>query len=562
MDFLYPKSEDEDRIILLLLVAKDQTTEAICYDWDASEGLRHVRPRVTARCLPPEDRLPTILVPLTKATSFMLVTTVSMAVYKNVLDTGAERAPSRYPIPSTDRESQRCPLWTRWARPYRNWLYNQKHDDIYLCREDGKVFYLEIGNEGEIEHQSHLGELGCDVDAAFDILDFGFEGGDLLLVAGNMGDGGLFIQRAREHPTCVQKFLNWAPVMDSVVIGSAHEAIDRGNSSAAGNTAGERLFACSASTIGRGAVVELRHGIEARIGLVIPLEDLSSTRDIWTMQDNIDGGTYLLTSDPVSSTLLYLPTDTGEEIYAIDESESGLNFSAQTLASGCTPSGVIIQVTDGSINLASPREPTSNLSFRFDVGQNVLAAAVHGASSLFATAVRSNDEVRIHLGRVLSSDGGLQIQDVGQPISISYEPISLSIERFDSTGFIFVGTSRGKLVIYHIEEERIAPSAEYGIELEEGDDVSKAIESLARVNTAKYNKPEKSTLFCGLRSGALVPFDISVNKAGNASLIGMEICFSSSFFDKVANSSTSFRTEARQTLQTRTDFCQVKWQPD
>jgi len=536
MDFLYPKSEDEDRIILLLLVSKDHITEAICYDWDASESLRHARPRVTARSLPPEDRLPTILVPLTKATSFMLVTPVSMAVYKNVLDTGAERAPIRYPIPSADRESQRSPLWTRWARPYRNWLYNQKHDDIYLCREDGKVFYLEIGNEGEVEHQSHLGELGCDVDAAFDILDIGFEGGDLLLVAGNMGDGGLFIQRAREHPTCVQKFLNWAPIMDSVVVGSAHKAIDRDSYSATGNTAGDRLFACCGSTIGRGAVVELRYGIEARIGLVIALEDLSSTRDIWTMRDKIDGGTYLLISDPVSSTLLYLPPDTGEEIYAMDESESGLNFSAQTLAAGCTPSGVFIQVTDSSINLAAPREPTSNFCFRYETAQTVVTAAIDGINSLVATAVRSNGEMHIHLGRVLSSEGALQIQSVGQPVSIPYEPISLSIESFGSAFFIFVGTSGGKLVTYRIEDERIVPSAEYGVELEERDDVSKAIESLARVNTVKDNKLEESTLFCGLRSGTLVPFHISIDSTGTAFLIGLEILLLYiQIFNKFAN---------------------------
>jgi hypothetical protein len=233
-------------------------------------------------------------------------------------------------------------------------LYNQKHDDIYLCREDGKIFYLEIGNEGEIEHQSHLGQLGCDVDAAFDILDIGFQGGDLLLVAGNMGDGGLFIQKAREHPTCVQKFLNWAPIIDSVIVDTSSSSTSHGHhTSLKGNISQERLFACTGSTIGQGAVVELRYGIEARIGLVIPLEHLSGTRDIWTMSDDVNGGTYLLASDPVSSTLLYFPTDTGEEICAMDESQSGLDFSAHTLAGGCTPSGVIIQVTDHSINLTS-----------------------------------------------------------------------------------------------------------------------------------------------------------------------------------------------------------------
>ena len=82
MEFLHPKSEGENKIILLLLVAQNQATYAICYEWDANV-LRNSFPRVTKRLLPFEDRLPTMVIPLTKTSSFMLVTTNSMAVYKN-----------------------------------------------------------------------------------------------------------------------------------------------------------------------------------------------------------------------------------------------------------------------------------------------------------------------------------------------------------------------------------------------------------------------------------------------------------------------------------------------
>ncbi|KAF7597096.1 hypothetical protein BBP40_010570 [Aspergillus hancockii] len=387
MEFLYPRPEDDSKILLLLLVAQDQITHAICYEWDAKEPLRQASPIVTKRLLPFEDRLPTMLIPLTKTSSFMLVTTTAMSVYKNRLD--PRRQPSKYPLYVPDRESRRSPLWTRWARPLRNWLYNQKHDDIYLCREDGQIFYLGIGNEGEVENQAHLGQLCCDVDAAFDILDFGHEGGDLLVAAGNTGDGGLFVQKARDHPRCVQKFMSWTPVTDSVIVKSPSP-----QSPFSTDVASDRLFVCTTSSFAQGAIVELRHGIEAQIGLVVSLEELSSTRDIWTMSNGTHGGVLVLTSDPVSSLLLDLPADFGEEICAVDEAGSGLDFGSQTVAAGCTNSGIIIQVTDKAIHVGVTAEPMLGSRFEYSGGQNIAVAAVNGSASLVVAAVRDQDPIK------------------------------------------------------------------------------------------------------------------------------------------------------------------------
>ncbi|KAI9931792.1 hypothetical protein MW887_010371 [Aspergillus wentii] len=338
------------------------------------------------------------------------------------------------------------------------------------------MFYLEIGSEGEVENQTHLGHLCCDVDAAFDILDIGHEGGDLLLAAGNMGDGGLFVQKARDHPRCVQKFLNWAPVTDSVLVSSASQG------PLAAEIASDRLFACSASTFGQGAVVELRYGIEAQIGLVIQLEDLSSTRDIWTMPDSVDGGVYILTSDPVSSILFYLPPDFGEEICAIDEANSGLNFSAQTLAAGCTPDGVVIQVTEKAIHLGAITGSLSNFRFDYDPNQSAAVAAVNDSTSSVVAIVRTSHEFYIHTTRATSLNGQLQLYDIDGPIKIDHEPAQ---------------------------------------EVERSDDISKAIESLATIKFATEGSLGRSILFCGLRSGILVPFEVSVVGDSPASPIEM-----------------------------------------
>ncbi|PWY95522.1 thermotolerance protein [Aspergillus sclerotioniger CBS 115572] len=507
MEFLYPKSEDSDKIILILLVAQDHLTHAVCYEWDANESLRQAAPRVTRKVLPLEDRLPTMLIPLTKTSSFLLVTTTSMAVYQNKLD--PQRHPSRYPLPVYERESQKSPLWTRWARPLRNWLYNQKHDDIYLCREDGEIIYLGIGREGELENQTHLGQLCCDVDAAFDILDIGYEGGDLLLAAGTTGDGGLFVQKARDHPRCVQKFMNWTPVTDSVVV--------KNDNAISSDIAGDRLFVCSASSFSRGAVVELRHGVEAQIGLIVALEELSGTRDIWTMPDRISGGVLVLTSDPVSSLLLYLPADFGEELCAIDEAESGLDFGTQTLAAGCTISGAIIQVTDRSVCIGATPE-TSGYRLDVESGQTIVVAAIDGPTSLIAIAVRTQHEVRLHVKRLNISDGQHQLLDVNPPLLIQNEPICMTIEELDSSLFLFIGTGSGSIVVYSIADT-VAFLLETNVMVGNEDDISKAIDSIAVIRKAG---PGLYTVLCGLRSGILVPFGLSLEKGSADSPISLK----------------------------------------
>lgn len=507
MEFLHPKSEEQNRIILLLLVSRNQFTHAICYEWDANVMLRNATPRITKRILQPEDRLPTMVIPLTKTSSFMLVATGSVSVYRNRLDPRTQ--PIRYPL-LCDKQNQRSPLWTRWARPLRNWVYNQKHDDIYLCSEDGRIYYLEIGNEGEIENQTFLGFLNCDVDAAFDTLDIGYEGGDLLLAAGTTGDGGLFVQKARDHPRCVQKFMNWTPVTDSLIVESD------GDDSVAG-TSSDRLFACSPSIYGKGGITELRYGIEAQIGLAVSLDGLSGMRDIWTITDKTNGGVFILTSDPVSSILIYLPADFGEGICAIDEADSSLDFSSQTLAAGCTQNGAIIQVTGRAVHIGDVSGFLSSCRFDYDPAESIAAAFVHDSAALVATAIRSSQGVQLHLMRVTTTDNQLQLLDIGERVQTNYEPVSIAIERLGLSWFVFVGTGGGKVLIYRIVEDGPSLLTELDLNLENGDDISKAIESLAVINIGTQSSLGKSMLFCGLRSGILLSFGMTVDN-DNSSL--------------------------------------------
>lgn len=455
-----------------------------------------------------------MMIPLTKASSFMLVTTTAMTIYKNKLDSPGQ--PTKYPLPFPDREQQRSPLWTRWARPLRNWLYNQKHDDIYLCREDGRIDYLGVGNEGDVENQAQLGHLSCDVDAAFDILDIGHEGGDLLLAAGNTGDGGLFVQKARDQPRCVQKFMNWSPVTDSVIVKPPPSP-----TAIADNIIGDRLFVCSASSFGRGAVVELRHGIEAQVGLLIFLEELSGARDIWILPDSANGGVFMLTSDPVSSTILYLPANFSEEISAIDESDCGLEPNSPTLTAGYVLSGSLIQVTDKAILIGTTNDSQTRSRHELGPDENITVAAMHSPASLIVIAIRTHQGMHIQSKRITPVDIGVQVSDIGPTIDLDYEPVCMTIQNLDIGTLAFVGSGDGKVRVYNIDGNAKF-LLDMSVTVDNDDDISKAIDSLAMVaNTTQ--PPNKAVLLCGLRSGFLIMFDVSTDADNVDSPLGMAL---------------------------------------
>lgn len=514
MDFLYPESDNENRVILVLIVARGPDTYSICYDWDSSDSLRHSKPRVLQRKLSEECTLPSLLIPLTKLTSFMLVTSSRIVVYNNVLDSSTSRLPMKLPLTPPSSPGPDL-LWANWARPYRNSVYSRNHDDIYLCREDGLLLYCDVDNTGQVSQVvkiSELGYLDCEVDGGFDTINSSDhnQGGDILVAAGVMGHGGLYIQRAREQPVCLQKFLNWAPVLDAVMVPTGAQARNRGQAS--GNNGGVskgRLFVCTGSSSNRG-VYELRYGFEARIGLMIPLEDLSSTRAVWAIPGSAGGSVYLLLSDPVSSTLLCLPHGSGEEICAVDDAESGFDSGSQTLAAGATVSGVLVQVTGTSVRLTTPGDTGNNVTFEFPPGHTVLASAIEYRHGFIISVVRSGQGIQIHTGRIPTDGESLGIEQVAEPVSIESEPIAIVMEDIHNVLYSFIGTSDGHLLCWRVTAEGISHSATHVLELDE-DEVSKAIESVRFVPSGSGFS---STLFCGLRNGLLVPLSIEFGDDG------------------------------------------------
>lgn len=513
MEFLYPAATDRDRVILILVVAKNKDTFFVCYDWSASDNLRTVSPKKTTQKLPPVCPFPSVLIPLVKSTSFLLATPSQILVFKNVLD-GSTNVPLNYPIPALEmRPIANSLIWTYWARPMRNWNRNQQFDDIYLCREDGKILYLEVDKGGDLRRQTPLGSLDCNIDTAFAIIPGGYEAGDLLVVAGSMSGGGLFIEDARKPPRCIQRIPNWGPVLDTVTVRSSHPP--------GGRIAGpsfDRIFTCSGIGPDHSSITELRHGLEARMGMLIEEDGISTTTGIWGFHNATAGGMFCLISDPESSSLIFIPAEGTEELSTLTEAQSGLNLDAQTLAAGSTADGLLIQVTGVTVSLTVLGNEAQRFTARWKgLEERVISASVSSDLGAFVVAVRTYKNIRIEVHKARIDENGIRCDMVGKPLVVPYEPICFAIEEVNGIFHLFAGTVEGKLLTFEIDNQR-GLRLLYKIDLpfEQGGlfdgEASPACESIRTVSTTKHGEP-KFTLFCGLRSGILAPYNVDYSNS-------------------------------------------------
>lgn len=113
----------------------------------------------------------------------------------------------------------------------------------------------------------------------------------------------------------------------------------------------------------------------------------------------------------------------------------------------------------------------------------------------------------------------LHLSEIGQPLRLPHEPVSILIEVLGTFTLIFVGTGNGKVLIYSFEDSTMLLS-EVSIDVENGDDLSKAIESLAVVAIDTDGPSQKYTILCGLRSGIFAPFEMTLGHGNTKCAIG------------------------------------------
>ncbi|KAL8788821.1 MAG: hypothetical protein Q9213_001492 [Squamulea squamosa] len=513
MEFLHPSEGDEHHVILLLIVSKGKRTRLLRFEWDCRYGLSELDRKPT-QVLANSERVPLLLIPLTYGTSFALVCEHHITVYRDILTGNAKGQTcelEHYEPPEEPGSSLRLPIWTQWARPMRpTKRREQVIDNIYLCREDGVVRYIDIKENSHpmITSNYSAGILKANLSSAFATLDLGNESNDLLIAAGEMGDGGMWYFKPRQPLELVGTIRNWTPLRD---ITAAHVSPPTGtppgtDSLALKNT--KRFFACSGRGPRHGVITEIRMGTEAvKLGPTIELGELAQNGilNIWALPDRSNTGVYLMVAHPTETELILLPSSIDQDPQAASEIEE-LDLNMTTIAAGSTAEGYLVQVTPSSINAIAQENHILPLAWRPE--ESTITAAsfltIPSKTTVILTVLRKHDDFYLHHGHVGLQGGRIAFEELGGPILLRSEASSLLLHWGQNRIIALVGTLVATLQVYIAEA-----GSSFSLYFERSfDDSFSVCDSLAITTTSIRpvgckEQEEGLLVMCGLRNGTV-----------------------------------------------------------
>lgn len=392
MDFLIPPSDDPDHVALLVIVAQNRKIKAIQIDWQHASDLHHAEIH-EALPLDQAPSMPGMLIPLRNA-AFMLANGHDIKRFDGILS-GSIRCQAiqiAHRDPSAPGESLRRPMWTNWCRPERG---AGAEDQLYLAREDGNIFHVHEHNTAV--SSSNAGNMDCHIGTAFASVG-GLDDPDILVAAGDMSSGCVKEIGPRFAPgglpvmsrsdTMEMKFIeslpNWASVTDIVATtlpGKSQRARD-----GVSVTSGRQPF---------GAVTELRYGLEVKLSVILPLEDLSSVQNVWAVPVLGVGHVLLILSGPGGTTFLRLESEDAE--VEVMESTASLDTEHETIAANLIDNK-LIQITNKSISATTGVDAGFEDRARFEKegDASILAATCLTRYGMIVTAERTPTKGTAH----------------------------------------------------------------------------------------------------------------------------------------------------------------------
>lgn len=200
VQFLYPRLQDDYHIIIMVIVSSRSSSPErtlrrryITWDWEAGDDLRSILSEPGhIQSLSKQDGAPLFSIPLKSQNAFFIVYEDHMAIVRQSLSSGEydSNRVLEMPGPSPLHHGAGPPLWVAWARPFRRKDYAEKTDIIYLAREDGLVFHIEIDSMTLLYSGMELGCLGTNIGPAFSTAYDKFS--DLFVVGGDSSPGGIW----------------------------------------------------------------------------------------------------------------------------------------------------------------------------------------------------------------------------------------------------------------------------------------------------------------------------------------------------------------------------------
>lgn len=521
MEFLLPPTddqgaEDEDHIILLLIVMDQRKTRAIWIDWYASSDLHRAKIHA-GQTLDVEQTVPSLLIPLRNA-AFLLVHGSEIKHWRDIL-TGSATSSLLDLLPAAPLEpaaSPRHPLWVNWCRPKRGQGAKRNTDHLYLIREDGKMYLLQI-TPSSLD-VSDAGRFECHVGSACASLGDSRDP-DIIAVAGDMSNGSVqsigswftpndVPQQSRRSWAAMEQIEtihNWASVTDMVV--STLPGRSQRSRDSIFVTSGRQPY---------GAVTELRFGLDACLSAYMDLEGMRSVTDIWALPCVAVGNILILLSSPTGTRILDITSQSGvDNIEEVDGMAVSLDSAHKTFAASMTKEGKIVQITEKSIRLSlgtqSNFEDCANLEI--DNASSILAAAIESDTGVAITAVRTVDSENMFLlnyYKIHADDptvsGDAQVVQTAS-LALDDEPLCAALYKTSASLVIaMVATARGELNAFLTDLH--GPIKHLGKTF-----IPQSIDGVGICDNIAILKTSSASLaICGLRDGRL--YTLVMNEAG------------------------------------------------
>ncbi|KAL8845126.1 MAG: hypothetical protein Q9176_000294 [Flavoplaca citrina] len=511
---------DEHYVILLLIISKGDSTLLVRFEWDCRGGLSGVE-RKPSQVLPKSKQLPNLLIPLIYRTSFAVVSGEQVTIYEGILTGIAQAQDCQLELHEqreVPRNSDRPLTWTHWARPMRPTKRLERGiDNIYLCREDGVVCYIDVREDSRpmISSSHSAGILKTNLSNAFATLDLGRESNDVVIAASETGDGGLWYLRPREPIVHVGTIRNWTPFRDITIAPFKTSTSRVAESDKQIRRKAKRPFACSGRGPRHGAITEVRMGTEAvKLGPTIELSELANNGilDLWALPYPVDQDRQAaseakelsLNEDTIAA------GSTAEGFIVEDPSAASgveeLSHNERTIAAGSTAEGFIVQVTPSSINAISQKHGILPLAWHPE-GASISVASlltIPNRTTVLLIVLCRHHDYYLHHGHFGSQGGHIIFEALGEQVRLPSEASSLALHWFENCIIAFVGTVAATLQIYTARAGlSLNPYFEYRF-----GDPSSICDSLAilttEIQTVACDEVEIGQLvLCGLRNGTV-----------------------------------------------------------
>ena len=452
----------------------------------------------------------------------MLVTQQHTTVYTGILTgpaTWHKHILQHHEDPEQPGSSRSFPIFSQWARVLRHENHVKTKDNIYLCREDGVVRFLEISeiSDSMIDSQTEAGQLNVNTNTAFATLHLGGEYNDLLVVGGDLSSGGLFFFAPREGAKLMSTIPNWTPMIDIAVTNAKQP--EASTLPIDGPVKDQmRIFTSTGRGPIHGEITEIRYGIEGAI--VGELEHVgNSVTDIFAFYDSPTKSVHVMVSSRTDTTLLTIESDEEGSLPDAD-SQIELEYNAPTITAGLTVEGCIVQVTTTAILVTSSLDRSRRLVVDMK-DQSVTSASIVTSSTygcILLTTMKREAGNYLQCARIRTDSEEIILQHLGDPVELFTEPSCSSLQEIQGRIFVFVGLLTGSLLVF-TRSNGVGPCLQVTFKHEfEGDfAVCDSIATIVDENQA--------WLVCGLRNGSCQTLSLASEGQLGDFLYGLSIGF-------------------------------------